>query len=170
MFSRIAHQIAEKQDEKSNTLNMKEQLAFLKNEKYLKQKSSENSHHTDSGKWHKNSTPNVEGNRRNELDAICEEYGTKVDASDVVKEKMVKLKDVQKEYKSSQNDFKTQFNRYTSNKNSKGEKRRVKQPDSKCKENENTLNDISQKKVDHKNRTKKTKSRRHKKAKHDISF
>ena len=87
------------------------------------------------------------------------------------REKMVRLQDVQKDYKSSQNNPKTQYNRYASNKGQKSGIRRAKN-EVKYKENENTINETVKKKIDnHKGgRAKKGKSRRHKKHKNNTSF
>lgn len=162
MFSRIANQIQEK-NERASTMDMKDQLELIKNEKAQK-KTPKESRQKNIEKWHKNSTPNVEGNRRGgELNVICEEYGIKGDEPEDPREKMVRLKDVQKDYKSSKADMKTQFNRYTSNKHSKNATRKVKYIDPKSKENENTINDTHHRRVEHKPRSRKGKVRQHKK-------
>ena len=173
MFSRVPNQMIES-NEKSSTMNMKDQLKVLKNEKLIRKQQWED-RATDSSKWNKISTPDIGDSRKGELDAICEEYGTKIDEVEELKE-IIKLKDVQKEYKSSQADLKPQFNRYTSNKQSKGVPRKVKNYDQKVrdKENEsnlNNLNEISQRRIDQKLKPKKAKSKHHKKKnKNNISF
>lgn len=157
MYSRIAQQITDK-SEKSNTMNMKEQIEILQNDRIKRSKITKNQTKT--------STPNVDHTRRNELDVICEEYGTKNDLPDPeFKENMVYLKDVQKDYKSSEANLKTQFNRYQSNKNLKAAPRKIK-PSEKHKENENTMNDVSYKREKHKLKPKKPKVKQHKKSKH----
>ena len=171
MFSRVTNQLLDNA-EKSSTMNMKEQLKVLKHEKLTRKQQIEDNIN-DSHKWNKISTPDILENRRGELDAICEEYGTKMDESEELKEKMVKLKDVQKDYKSGQLDLKTQFSKYTSNKQSKGLPRKIKNYDQKVrdKENENNINETSQRRIEHKVKPKKAKSKHHKKKnKNNISF
>ena len=169
MFSRVAQHLNEKQNEKSSTGNMKEQLEIMKKEKRCK-KSNENLSLSNSGKWNKKTTPNAEGKRGMECNDIYEEYGTKIEDHRMTKEKMVLLKDMQKDYKSSQNNPKSQFNRYTSNKHHKNGMRRPKN-DGRLKENDNTVNDAVSRKIEgHKGRPKKTKTRKHKKKVQNTSF
>lgn len=164
MFSRVMPHL--NQSEKSNTMNMKEQLEILKNDRNNKKPKPQSSNM----KWHKNSTPNVDGRRGQELDIICEEYGSKIEDPRMVRDKMVRLQDVQKDYKTDQNDPKSQYNRYASNKHHKSSLRKPKE--TKHKENENTINDgVSKPKGESKVKSKKGKSRHHKKkAKVNTSF
>jgi len=70
IFSRIAHHVSDMQNDKSNTMEMKEQLQAINNSnKFDRKKNSDHSHLKVSGKYTKNSTPNVD-QRRNELDVI----------------------------------------------------------------------------------------------------
>mmetsp|Transcript_28504 Transcript_28504/g.25233 ORF Transcript_28504/g.25233 Transcript_28504/m.25233 type:complete len:89 (+) Transcript_28504:247-513(+) len=88
-----------------------------------------------------------------------------MEESAINRENLVRLQDVQKDYKSSQINPKSQYSRYTSNKTHKIP-RKLKHKDS------DKTGDIStnKKPENQKPRIKKTKSRRHKKTKNNTSF
>ncbi|CAI2387586.1 unnamed protein product [Moneuplotes crassus] len=170
MFSRVGGHFNDKQLEKSGTFNAKESLANLKNDGSNKMKLNDNPSMSNSGHWKNNPMTNADPRRAEGILAGNEEYGTKVEFGSPSKEEMVRLKDVTKDYKSSQINPKGKFNKYTSNKNNKGGLRKIKN-EKKYKENEHFPNELNKKKLDgHKIRQKKTKSRRHKRKNPDQSF
>lgn len=168
MFSRVDGQVNENKLEKSGTFNIKHHAGHTKSDKYGKMKVSNNQSNSNSQHWKNDSTPNVEQRRGMEVGLACEEYGTKIDDDGQVKENMVRLTDMKKDYKSSQINPKGQFNKFSSNKNSKQGVRKIKHE---RKHKENIINDESKRKGEgHKIRPKKLKSRRHKRRNQDKSF